>query len=185
MKTKRLLALAAGLLAGLAPAGAAELNLFGWSEYVPQSVIEAFTKETGVKINFETYASNEELIAKLVAGGGRYDLVQPSDYAAEVMIRQKLLAPLDAAKLGNRRNLLPEFRGRPHDPEDRFTVPYMSGTVGIVINTDKVKTPVRSYRDVFDARFANRIVVLNDNREIVSWALYSVSYTHLTLPTKA
>jgi len=75
MKTKRLLALAAGLLAGLAPAGAAELNLFGWSEYVPQNVIEAFTKETGVKVNFETYASNEELIAKLVAGGGRYDLV--------------------------------------------------------------------------------------------------------------
>ncbi len=174
MKTKRLLALAAGLLASLAPAGAAELNLFGWSEYVPQNVIEAFTKETGVKVNFETYASNEELIAKLVAGGGRYDLVQPSDYAAEVMIRQKLLAPLDAAKLGNRRNLLPEFRGCPHDPEDRFTVPYMSGTVGIVINTDKVKTPVRSYRDVFDARFANRIVVLNDNREIVSWALYSL-----------
>jgi spermidine/putrescine transport system permease protein len=174
MKTKRLLTLAAGLLAGLAPAGAAGLNLFGWSEYVPQTVIEAFTKETGVKVNFETYASNEELIAKLIAGGGRYDLVQPSDYAAEVMIRQKLLATLDSTKLANRRNLLPDFRGRPHDPEDRFTVPYMSGTVGIVINTDKVKTPVRGYRDVFEARFANRIVVLNDNREIVSWALYSL-----------
>ena len=113
-------------------------------------------------------------IRQLVAGGGKYDLVQPSDYAAEVMIRQKLLAPLDGAKLANRGNLLPEFRRRPHDPEDRFTVPYMSGTVGIVINTEKVKTPVRSYRDVFDARFANRIVVLNDSREIVTWALYSL-----------
>ena len=174
MKTTRLLTLAAGFLAGLVPAGAAELNLFGWSEYVPQTVIDAFTKETGVKVNFETYASNEELIAKLVAGGGKYDLVQPSDYAAEVMIRQKLLAPLDSAKLSNRTNLLPEFRRRPHDPEDRYTVPYMSGTVGIVINTEKVKSPVRGYRDVFDARFANRIVVLNDSREIVTWALYSL-----------
>jgi spermidine/putrescine-binding protein len=174
MKTTRSLLLAAGLLAGLASAPAAELNLFGWSEYIPQNVIDAFTKETGVKVNFETYASNEELIAKLVAGGGKYDLVQPSDYAAEVMIRQKLLAPLDAAKLGNRGNLLPDFRRRAHDPEDRYTVPYMSGSVGIVINTDKVKTPVKTYRDVFDAKFANRIVVLNDNREIVTWALYSL-----------
>jgi spermidine/putrescine-binding protein len=68
-----------------------ELNLFGWSEYVPQPVIEGFTKETGIKVNFETFSSNEELISKLVAGGSRYDLVQPSDYAAEVMIPQNSL----------------------------------------------------------------------------------------------
>ena len=93
----------------------------------------------------------------------------PFEMAATAMLPneiEKLLAPLDSAKLANRAKLLPEFRRRPHDPEDRFTVPYMSGTVGIVINTEKVKTPVRSYRDVFDARFANRIVVLNDSREI-------------------
>ena len=62
---------------------AGELNLFGWSEYVPQAVIEGFTKETGIKVNFETFSSNEELISKLIAGGSRYDLVQPSDYAAK------------------------------------------------------------------------------------------------------
>jgi spermidine/putrescine transport system permease protein len=178
MKSSQLLRFLAGACAALAvpsalPA-AGELNLFGWSEYVPQSVIDAFTKETGIKVNFETYSSNEELISKLVAGGGKYDLVQPSDYAAEVMIRQKLLAPLDAAKLGNRRNLSPDFQKRPHDPADRFTVPYMAGTVGIVVNTAKVKSPVKSYRDVFDARFKNRLVVLNDNREIVTWALYTL-----------
>ena len=75
------------LVVSVAPARAgAELNLFGWSEYVPQSVLDGFTKETGIKVNFETYASNEELLSTLVAGGGSYDLVQPSDYAAEVMI---------------------------------------------------------------------------------------------------
>jgi spermidine/putrescine transport system substrate-binding protein len=165
------------VLALSAPAAvraAGVLNLFGWSEYVPQTVIDAFTKETGIKVNFETYSSNEELISKLVAGGGRYDLVQPSDYAAEVMIRQKLLVPLDATKLGHRKNLLPEFQKRPHDPEDKYTVPYMSGTVGIVVNTEKVKTAVKSYREVFQPAFKNRIVVLNDNREIVTWALYTL-----------
>jgi spermidine/putrescine transport system permease protein len=151
--------------------GAEELNLFGWSEYVPQPVLDGFTKATGIKVNFETYSSNEELISKLIAGGGHYDVIQPSDYAAEALIRQKLLSPLDPAKLPNLRYLDPTFLHRPHDPDDRFTVPYMSGTVGIVVNTAKVKTPITGYRDVFQPQFKNRIVVLNDNREIVSWAL--------------
>ena len=156
------------------PARAAEeLNLFGWSEYVPQAVLDGFTKATGIKVNFETYSSNEELLAKLVAGGSNYDLVQPSDYTAEVMIRQKLLAPLDAARLPNLKNLDAAMRRQPHDPEGRFTVPYMSGTVGIVVNTEKVKTPVTGYRDFFQPRFKERIVVLNDSRELVTWALYS------------
>jgi spermidine/putrescine transport system substrate-binding protein len=167
------LALCALLLA-LPVRAADELNLFGWSEYVPQSVLDGFTKATGIKVNFETYSSNEELISKLVAGGGRYDLIQPSDYAAEAMIRQKLLASLDLAKLPNLKNLDPAFLHKPHDPEGRFTVPYMTGTVGIVVNTEKIKEPIKGYADVFQPKFKDRIVVLNDNREIVSWALCSL-----------
>ena len=99
MKPLRLLlpALLALLVSAVAARAAGELNLFGWSEYIPQPVLDGFTKETGIKVNFETFASNEELLSKLVAGGGSYDLVQPSDYAAEVMIRQQLLSPLDPA----------------------------------------------------------------------------------------
>lgn len=174
MKPLGLLLRALLAFAAAVPVRAAEVNLFGWSEYVPQPVLDGFTRETGIKVNFETYSSNEEMLSKLVAGGGKYDLVQPSDYTAEVMIRQKLLAPLDRTKLPNLKNLEPAFLGRPHDPENRYTVPYMSGTVGIVVNTEKVKTPVKSYRDVFQPQFRNRIVVLNDNREIVSWALHTL-----------
>jgi len=168
---KHLALLAASLAFAASAFSAEELNLFGWSEYVPQPVLDGFTKETGIKVNFETYSSNEELISKLVAGGGNYDLIQPSDYAAEVMIRQKLLAPLDTAKLPHLKNLDAAYTKLAHDPEGKFTVPYMSGTVGIVVNTDKVKTPMKGYRDVFQPQFRDRIVVLNDNREIVSWAL--------------
>lgn len=172
MKTPlRLLVALATLLPAVRAAAGGELNLFGWSEYVPQAVIDGFTKETGIKVNFETFSSNEELLSKLVAGGGNYDLVQPSDYAAEVMIRQKLLAPLDLKKLPNLKNLAPEFTRLPHDPAGRFTVPYMSGTVGIVVNTERVRTPVKGYRDVFSPAHKDRIVVLNDSRELVSWAL--------------
>ncbi len=174
MKSFRL-ALSASLVLAAAACGAAkeELNLFAWSEYVPQKVLDGFKQETGIEVNYETYASNEELLSKLLAGGAAYDLVQPSDYAAEVMIKQGLLAPLDPALLPNRKNLGDQFRHLPHDPDDRFTVPYMTGTVGIVVNTDVVKDPIHGFRDVFQPKFKDRIVVLNDNREIVTWALYT------------
>jgi spermidine/putrescine transport system substrate-binding protein len=153
---------------------AGEVNLFGWSEYIPQEVLDGFTAETGIKVNFETYASNEELLSKLVAGGSAYDLVQPSDYTAEVMIRRKMLVPLDVAKLPNLKNIDPALLRLPHDPAGKFTVPYMTGTVGIVVNTDKVKEPITGYKDVFQAKHKDRLVVLNDNRELVTWALYSL-----------
>ena len=175
MKIPRTLLLTLTALLGAAALPAAdEVNLFGWSEYIPQDVLDGFTKETGIKVNFETYASNEELLSKLVAGGGNYDLIQPSEYAAELMIRRGMLAPLDKKKLPNLKNIGPEFRGLVHDPEDKFTVPYMTGTVGIVVNTEKVKDPIKGYKDVFQSKFKDRLVVLNDNREIVTWALYSV-----------
>ena len=173
MRTLLCAALFLGLLAARLP-GRDELNLFAWSEYVPQKVIDGFTKETGIEVNYETFASNEEMISKLVAGRGDYDLIQPSDYAAEALIRANLLAPLDPALLPNRRNLDAAFRHLPHDPAEKFTVPYMSGTVGIVINSAVVHDPVGGYADVFQPRYAGRIVVLNDNREIVSWALASL-----------
>jgi spermidine/putrescine transport system permease protein len=174
MKIRIRLILSLLALAALNPARAAEeLNLFGWSEYVPQTVLDGFTKATGIKVNFETFSSNEELLAKLVAGANNYDVIQPSDYAAEVMIRQRLLAPIEKARLPNLKNLDPGMVGRPHDPQGQFTVPYMSGTVGIVVNTDKIKTPIKGYKDVFQSQFKDRIVVLNDSRELVTWALYT------------
>jgi spermidine/putrescine transport system permease protein len=174
MKVLKSLVSALAVLCGAAGLHAAEVNLFGWSEYIPQDVLDGFTKETGIKVNFETYSSNEELLAKLVAGGGNYDLIQPSEYAVELMVRRKMLAPLDKAKISNLKNIAPEFKGLAHDPEDKFSVPYMSGTVGIVVNTEVVKDDIKGYKDIFVPKFKDRLVVLNDNREIVTWALYTV-----------
>ncbi len=178
MKTLRTILLTlTALLGSVALPAAGEVNLFGWSEYVPQEVLDGFTKETGIKVNFESYASNEEMLSKLVAGAGAYDVVQPSDYTAEVMVRRGMLAPLELALLPNRKNIAPDLLNLPHDPAGKFTVPYMTGTVGIVVNTDKVKMPIRGYRDVFQPPFKDRLVVLNDNRELVTWALYSLGLT--------
>src|SRR3989337_1623211 len=81
------------LVAPIAPAAAEELDLFGWSEYVPQSVLDGFTEETGIQVNYETYGSNEEMLAKLMSGAASYDLIQPSEYKIEALVMEKKLVP--------------------------------------------------------------------------------------------
>jgi spermidine/putrescine transport system substrate-binding protein len=163
----------AALLSVAAPLAAAaeELNLFAWSEYVPQSVLDGFTKATGIEVNYETYASNEEMLAKLMSGAASYDLVQPSEYTVEAMVKEKLLVPLDHEQLPNLKNIGKEYWGLPHDPKLAYSVPYMQGTVGIAINTEKVKDPVTGYVDFFQPKYKGRIVVLDDAVEVVTWAL--------------
>jgi len=165
------LAVACGLVAPAAAIAAEELNLFAWSEYVPQSVLDGFTKETGIQVNYESYASNEEMLAKLMSGASSYDLIQPSEYVIEALVKEKQLIPLDHAKLPNLKNIGKEYWDQPHDPELRYSVPYMQGTVGIVVNTAKVKEPVTGYADLFQPKYKDRIVILDDSLEIVTWGL--------------
>jgi len=180
MKTIRVLLafVLIGLVVAPLPASAQKkknvLNLFCWSEYVPQEVIDGFTKETGIKVNVENYASNEEMLAKLLAGGSKYDLVQPSEYTVEALIKAGKLDELNLANIPNIKNLDPKFTKMAFDPEGKYAVTWMAGTVGIVVNTAKIKTPITGYKDVFDGTHKRRIVVLNDAREIVSWALNSL-----------
>lgn len=150
---------------------AKEINLFAWSEYVPQAVIDGFTKETGIRVNYETYASNEEMLSKLLSGATAYDLIQPSEYTIEALMKQNKLMPLDHSKLSNLGNIGDEFKNLAHDPGLKYSVPWMAGTVGIVVNTEVVKDPITGYKDVFSEKYAGRIVALNDNREWSSWAL--------------
>ena len=157
-----------------APKKKSVLNLFCWSEYVPESVIKGFEKETGIKVNVENYASNEEMMAKLLGGASKYDLIQPSEYTIEALIKADKLAELDFANIPNAKNLDPKFVKMPYDPDGKYSVAWMVGSVGIVVNTAKVKEPVEGYGDVFSGKYKGRIVVLKDAREIVSWALASL-----------
>ncbi len=151
-----------------------ELNLFAWSEYIPQAVLDGFTRETGIRVNYETYSSGEEMLARLMARRARFDLIQPPDYIAEALIKNGQLLPIDRSRLSNFGNLMPEFLNMPHDPEQQFTIPYMVGTVGIVVNTERVTEPVRGYADLFSERHAGRIVVVDDGRELATAALYTL-----------
>ena len=150
-----------------------KLSVFCWSEYIPQSVIDQFSKETGIQVSVENYASNEEMLAKLMAGGGEYDIIQPSEYVVEALIAQKLLHPIDKTKIPNLSNIAPQFLKMSFDPDNSFSVPFMAGTVGIVVNTDLIKDDIKSFADVFKPENTGKIVVLDDAREITAWALLS------------
>lgn len=158
----------------LAAAKRETLNIFCWSEYIPQSVIDTFAKANNVKVNVENYASNEEMMAKLQAGSSKYDLIQPSEYIIEEMVKGGKLEALDLGNIPNVKNLDPTYTKLPHDPEGKYSVVWMAGNVGICVNRAKVKDPIKGYNDVFQDKFKKRIVVLDDNRELVAWALASL-----------
>ncbi len=147
-----------------------KLHLFIVSEYVPREVIDGFTQETGIPTDTEVYDTNEAMLSKLISNPSQYDVIQPSEYTVEHLIKAKLLAPLDFSQIPNVDNLASNMRDLPYDPGQKYSVPYMSGTVGIIVNTDVIKEPIRGYADVFQQKYSQRIVVADDNREIVSWA---------------
>jgi spermidine/putrescine transport system permease protein len=171
MKYFWLLLLVVSLVPRVAKADDNELNLYAWSEYVPQEVLDGFTKETGIKVNYSTYDSNEKLLQSLLIDPTQYDLVQPSEYMVQTLIRLKKLEPLDHSQLPNLKNILPEYLNMEFDPGNQFSVPYMAGTVLIVWNSEKVPGPLNSFADVFSPKNAGKIIVVKDNREIVAWAL--------------
>jgi spermidine/putrescine transport system substrate-binding protein len=111
------------------------------------------------------------MLAKLMSGAASYDLIQPSEYVVEALVKEKQLLPLDHAKLPNLKNIGKEYWNQPHDPKLAFSVPYMQGTVGIAVNTQKVKAPITGYGDVFQEKNKGRIVILDDALEIVTWGL--------------
>ncbi len=153
-----------------------QLVIYCWPGYVPESITELFAEETGIQVIRQYFSTNEELLQRRL-NDGIYDLVQPSDYAAEALIHRDALQPLRLDRIPNVKNLDPEFRKLPHDPDGEYTVPWLAGTVGIVVNTSKVKEPIGSYGDVFSGKYEGRIVALSDPREWLGWALM-----HLGIP---
>lgn len=164
------------LLALILPVSAddRELHLLCWTEYVPQTVIDAFTQKTGTRVVVENYNSNEQMLAKLRAKPAYYDLVQPSQKYVELLIQAGGLTPLDPARIPNLQNLDPQYRHLPHDSEGKFSVPWLAGTVGIVVDTAEVHEPITTWADVFSGAYRGRIVIVNDPREMAAWALASL-----------
>ena len=122
-------------------ADAARLNVYNWSDYVEPTVIEAFSKETGIKVRYDTFDSNETLETKLLAGKSGYDVVVPTAYFLERQIKAGVFQKLDKSKLPNLSNVWPEIAQRlaAYDPGNQYAVNYMWGTTGIGYNVKKAR----------------------------------------------
>jgi len=153
-----------------------ELNLFVWTEYIPPEWKECFTLVYGVNINHDEYSSNEEMYAKLSAGGSNYDLVQPTDYIVSLMVRKGLLQKLDKSKLSILGNLDPKYMNLAFDPGNEYTIPYEGGLDAIVYNADTVKNPPKSYADLWNSEYAGKMVFLDDSRVIIGMTLLTLGY---------
>lgn len=154
------------------------LNIYVWTEYVPESVIDKFEEETGIQVNMSTFSSNEDMLAKLKSETeGAYDLVQPSDYMVEQMIAQELCMELDKEQLPNLTNMNEAFMNPSYDPGNVYSIPYLGGAGGIAVNTDIITDEITSYADLFNPAYENSLVVLDDFRAVIGMAGISLGYT--------
>ncbi|EJP6473203.1 extracellular solute-binding protein [Clostridium botulinum] len=153
------------------------LNIFNWSEFLPQSVVEQFEKEYNVKVNYSTFSSNEEMLAKLMGGNVPYDLVVTSDYAIEIMTKQKLVQPIDKNNVANLSNIDKNVLDLAFDPKNTYSLPYMWGGNNIVIDKTKVTKKITSFDDLWDSQFKNSLVILDDPRVMIGLALQKNGYS--------
>lgn len=154
-----------------------ELNVFNWSEYLPQSIIDKFEETYNIMVNYSTFSSNEEMIAKLMAGGSQYDLVVASDYMVEVLRKQNLIQPVNLDNIPNFKNLDPDVLNLSFDEGNKYSIPYMWGDACIAVDTSKVSFPIKSYQDLWNPELKNSIVLLDDQRAIIGMALKKLGYS--------
>ena len=177
-----------GLVAGMSLAGLSgcsngddpdELNIFIWTEYVPDSVLEQFEKEFGIKINQYLFSSNEDMLAKVrTENKGTYDILQPTDYMVKSLIKQGMLEPLDQKVLKkNVKNLGSQYLDQSFDPGNKYSYPFMGACTTIAYNQSKVKKVPTSFSDLLADEYKDSLVSLNDMREILSVAALTVGLT--------
>ena len=171
-----------------------ELNVFNWGEYISDTyedgllnVNAEFEKLTGIKVNYVTYESNEDMYPKIKNGGASYDIIFPSDYMIERMISEDMLLEIDTAKLPNFRYVSEAYMDMYYDPDNRFSVPYNVGMVGLIYNKTMVEEAPTSWTALWDERYAGKILMIDNPRDafaipqkILGYSLNSTDEKELT-----
>lgn len=163
--------LALSVLSGCGGSSKETLNIYSWADNFDADVLAAFEQEFDVKINYDVFANNEDLLAKIKAGGSGYDLIQPSDYMVATMIKQDLLAPLNMANIPNFQYISDSFKDPAYDPGNKHSIVYTSGVTGIAYNTKYVKDEIDSWEDLWNPEYEGKVLLLDDNREVIGMAL--------------
>ena len=148
-----------------------EINVYNWGEYISDGaedtldVNKEFEKETGIKVNYTTYDSNENMYNKIKGGGANYDIVIPSDYMIERMIDEDLLEKINFDNIPNYKNIMPKYKNLYFDPKNEYSVPYNVGMVGLVYNTKMVEGTPDSWSIMWDKKYKGQVLMFNNSRD--------------------
>lgn len=154
------------------------ITIYNWGDYIDPALIETFEEETGLKVVYETFDSNEAMYTKVQQGGTQYDIAIPSEYMIERMIEEDLLHELDYSKIEGMEHLIPEFLDQPFDPGNQYSVPYFWGTMGIIYNDKMIEEgAITRWEDLWTPEYRERIMLIDGAREIVGLTLQSLGYS--------
>lgn len=153
------------------------VNVCSWGEYIDESLITRFEEETGIRVNYQTAESNEALYSLIKMGGADFDVIVPSDYMIARLIDEDMLAELDYSHIPNFDLIADTYKNLSYDPENRYTVPYTWGTLGIIYNTTMVSQPITSWSAMFDTQYAGQVLMINNSRDALAAALLYLGYS--------
>jgi spermidine/putrescine transport system substrate-binding protein len=154
------------------------LTIYNWGDYIDETLIKRFEKETGIKVIYETFDSNEAMMTKIEQGGTTYDIAVPSEYTIEKMRHEDLLIPLDHSKLPNLKYIDQRFMDLPFDLENKYSIPYFWGTVGIIYNPKMLHgKKITGWNDLWDPDLKNEILLIDGAREVIGMGLNSLGYS--------
>ena len=157
-----------------------EVNVYNWGEYIDEDIFDDFEKQTGIKVNYSTYESNETLYSILKTGGSSYDVIIPSDYMISRLISEDMLEKINFDNVPNFSLIDPAYKNLEYDPSGEYSVPYTWGTVGLIYNGDVVQEDVTSWSIMFDPQYAGQILMFDNSRDAMGIALKYLGYNQNT-----
>ncbi|MCR4943334.1 MAG: spermidine/putrescine ABC transporter substrate-binding protein [Clostridium sp.] len=153
------------------------INVFNCADYIDEDLITKFEEETGYTVNYSTYDTNENMYSKLTSGSTSYDLVFPSDYMVEKLISENLVEEINYDNVPNFKYVGDDFKNLSYDPNNKYSVPYMWGTIGIIYNPDFTKKELNSWNDLWDDAYKGEVVLFNSVRDTMGIALKRLGYS--------
>ncbi|NLB61159.1 MAG: spermidine/putrescine ABC transporter substrate-binding protein [Clostridiales bacterium] len=181
MRTVCVLLVAMLVVASLALSGCTKaketLYILNWGDYIDPQLIKDFETEYGVKVQYDTMANNEEMLIKLESSTSIYDLCFPSDYIIEKLVQKDMLHELNKENIPNIANIDEQFLDLSFDPGNKYSVPYMWGTVGILYNTTMVDEPVDSWSILWDEKYSGQIYMYDSMRDTIGITLKYLGYS--------
>lgn len=158
--------------------GQGTITVYNWGEYIDPDLITQFEEETGIKVIYETFDSNEGMMSKIEQGGTSYDISVPSEYMIEMMKEKNLLLPIDYSKVPNIEHIDPYFLDLAFDPGNEYSIPYFWGTVGIAFNPTLLEGQTfESWDDLWDPSLKQSVILVDSARETIGMGLNSLGYS--------